>query len=234
MADCDSINVDERPRVRAGPSSAFVDLHPALSEANHRISNNLALLASSISMRASRIARHPHEMDGDEVAALLYETSARIVTVGQLHRLLSKHPQAARLDLKKSLRELCETLVSTLSGPERTELIWTATGECGVATAHALPICLIVTETVTNSLKYAHPSGVKGLLLVGCYREPDGSLVVEVADDGVGLPEGFDLKADGGIGSRTVHLLAQQIGAEVRFASPPIGLSFRLRLPAGA
>lgn len=232
MADCGAIYQDDRRLARAGQRSAFVDLHPALSEAHHRISNNLALLASSISIRAARIAKQSRDMDGDEVAALLYEIGARIVAVGQLHRQLARRPEAVTLDLKVALRELCETLIAALSAPERMEFTWTTSGKCEVSSAHVLPICLIVTEVVTNSLKYAHPTGVKGKLLVDCRREGETALVIEVADDGVGLPDGFDLAADGGIGSRTIRLLAQQIGAEIDFESNSIGLAFRLRLPS--
>ena len=63
-------------------------------------------------------------------------------------------------------------------------------------------------------------------------RERDGTVVVEVDDDGVGLPEGFELAAGGGIGSRTIHVLAQQIDADIAYDSRATGLHFALRLPA--
>ena len=55
--------------------------------------------------------------------------------------------------------------------------------------------------------------------------------MIEVSDDGVGFSEGFEFAAGGGIGSRTVHVLAQQIDAEISFDSRPTGLCFELRLP---
>jgi two-component sensor histidine kinase len=231
MADCDSAYRDDGRGARAGQHSAFTHLHPALSEANHRICNNLSLLASSVSIRAAHLSRRDEWVDSHDVATILYEISARIATVGQLHRLLSKTPENSCLDLKESLRELCETLLSALSTPERTQLIWAGSGECIVTSEHVLPICLIVTEVVTNSLKYAHPTGVAGKLMVGCHRDADGSLLVEVADDGIGMPESFDLEVDGGIGSKTIRLLAGQIGAEIAFDTSAIGVEFELRLP---
>jgi two-component sensor histidine kinase len=231
MADSDTVCLNDSARADAGQRSAFVDLHPALSEANHRICNNLSLLASSVSMRAAHFAREVDALDPQEVAAILYEVSARIATVGQLHRLLARSPESDRLDLKETLHELCETLVSALSSPERTDLIWAASGECTVCSAHVLPICLIVTEVVTNSLKYAHPTGVDGKLMVACHRDIEGSLVVEVMDDGVGLPEQFDMATHGGIGARTIFLLSRQVGAEISLESPSIGTEFTLRLP---
>jgi len=232
MADGDAVCLSDRARPEAGKRSAFVDLHPALSEANHRICNNLSLLASSVSIRAAHFSRAEGAIDAQEVAAILYEVSARIATVGQLHRLLARRPESHRLDLKETLRELCETLISALSSRERMELIWAASGECSVCSEHVLPICLIVTEVVTNSLKYAHPTGVDGKLMVGCHRDADGSLLVEVVDDGIGLPDGFDMATDGGIGAKTIRLLARQIGAQIALESESIGTEFRLQLPS--
>jgi len=215
-----------------GGSPSFAGIDFAISEANHRISNNLALLASSVSIRAAELSRRHREMGSEAVSLILGEVTARIATVAWLHRFLSEQPEADRLDLNDHLRELCETLVSALSDPQRVKLVSGESADCVVRSDEVVPLCLIVTEVVTNSLKYAHPTGVPGLLSIDCRRETDGSLVVEVADDGVGLPEGFDLATADGTGSRTIRVLAKQMGAQVSLESRPIGLLFRLRLPS--
>ena len=181
-------------------------------------------------MRAAEVARRPHNLSGDEVSLILGEVSAKISTVAWLHRLLSDYPAVESVDINDQLYRLCETLLSALSDPTRMRLIRTGSGRCVVATNAIVPLCLIVTEVVTNSLKYAHPTKVPGKIAVGC-READGALIVEVSDDGVGLPEDFDLLADGGTGARVIRALAGQLGAKVSFDSRPIGLLFRLRLP---
>lgn len=232
MSEHEVIYLKDRQSSSAATRSAFADVDSALAEANHRISNNLALLASSVGLRASDIARQDRAMESGVVAAILREIGARITTVGQLHRLLSTRPGTDRVDINDFLHELCETLVSALAEPGRVELLDTGSGGCVVMAYHVLPLSLIVTEAVTNSLKYAHPTGVAGKLMVGCRREDDGSLLVEVADDGVGLPEGFEFAASAGLGSRTIRALARQLGAAVCYESRAIGASLTLRLPA--
>jgi two-component sensor histidine kinase len=49
----------------------------------------------------------------------------------------------------------------------------------------AVPLGLIVTELVTNSLKYAFPDG-SGNISVSLRKEADGNLVLSVSDDGGG------------------------------------------------
>jgi two-component sensor histidine kinase len=210
---------------------AFTTPNDALSEINHRISNNLALLASTVSMRAANFSRRKEPVDGREVAAALHEITARIAIVGHMHRLLSTRPGTDQAGFGAHLRELCRLFISALATPGQWELIDTGVADCPVDADHFLPLSLIVTEVVTNALKYAHPAGAPGKLAIGCRREPDGTVVIDVADDGVGFPEGFEFAAGGSIGSRTIHVLAQQIDAEIAFDSRATGLHFELRLP---
>jgi two-component sensor histidine kinase len=211
---------------------AFDDPEASLAEINHRISNNLALLASTVSMRAASFSRRKGPIDGHEAAAALHEITARISIVGHMHRLLSTRPGSDRAEFGPHMRELCRLFMSALTGPDRWELLDHGIAACPVSADHFLPLSLIVTEVVTNALKFAHPAGAPGRLTVGCRCEEHGTIVITVADDGVGLPEGFELAAGGGIGSRTIHVLAQQIDAEIAFDSRPTGLRFELRLPA--
>jgi two-component sensor histidine kinase len=85
---------------------------------------------------------------------------------------------------------------------------------------------------VTNAVKYAHPAGTPGKICVASGWDAEGTLFREVADDGVGLPEGFDPAGDGGYGLRLVRGLAQQLDAECEFLQSGIGLRFRLLVPA--
>jgi two-component sensor histidine kinase len=223
------------PTRRAPPPEALAFVaarHDVLSDINHRISNNLALLASTVSMRAASFSRRKGPIGGHEAAAALHEITARIAIVGHMHRLLSTRPGADHAGFGPHLRELCRLFISALAAPERWEVVDAGTSDCPVSAEHFLPLSLIVTEVVTNALKHAHPGGAPGRLTIACRREPDGTVVIEVADDGVGFPEDFELAAGGGIGSRTIHVLAQQVDAEIAFDSRSTGLRFELRLPA--
>lgn len=202
------------------------------SEITHRIANSLSLLASSISLRARQVSKQSGPMSSAEVSTLLDEISARITSVAHLHRDISTRPEAAHLDLNAHLRKLCGDLIAAVAQPGQFELRHDDAGACAIKTDVLLPICMIVIEVVTNALKYSHPSGVRGVITIGCRHEADDSVLIEVADDGIGLPEGFDPATDGGLGSHTIRLLARQLDADTAFVPRPIGTCFRLRLPA--
>jgi len=206
-----------------------------LSEAQHRIANNLALIAGYTRLQATRLHKAGRPLSAREACIVLEEVAARIETVGELHRLLSAAPSQSLgsnnggVDLGRFLAKLCGSLRETLSFAGETSITHRDTGGCLVRPDQATPVALIVSELVTNALKYAHPTGVAGRVLVSC-RPTDNGLVVEVADDGVGLSEGFDPSVEGGLGFRVVRGLARQLGADLVYESNGVGLTVRLTL----
>ncbi len=82
----------------------------------------------------------------------------------------------------------------------------------------AVPIGLLVNELVTNAVKYAYPPRTHlegGAIRVRAERDLD-ILLVEVADDGIGLPDDFEIgRASRSLGMRVVGSLVRQLGAQV-------------------
>jgi len=196
-------------------------------EADHRIANNLAMLASLIRLHAREVARRERPLPPAEVARLLQELCAKVETVARLHRALAL-AGTDRIPIATYVRELCDT-VASLSPSTKTSV--STACEQDVAGTRALPVGFIVAEMMANALKYAHPTGIPVLLNVTCTQAGDTSICIEVADDGIGLPERFDPSTNGGLGFRLMRALAQQAGAELDFTSSPLGTTCRLVLP---
>ena len=127
-----------------------------------------------------------------------------------------------------------DALVAALSSPEQPVRVMHTGSDCLVLMRHVQPIMLILCEVFINAMKYAHPAGVPLVMAVDCTPGADGTLVLTVSDDGVGLPEGFDTGRGGGMGFKVMRSLAAEIGAEFQISSDNLGLTFRLSLPAGA
>jgi two-component sensor histidine kinase len=201
-----------------------------LAEANHRIANDLALLSAVLRRQAAEIVHGRGSVSRVRAGLLLTEASQRVTAIGSLHAMLAKRPQATMVDIGDHLRQVCVALLSSLAGPTSVELSQSFTTTCLVPADRVVPLTLIVTELVTNSVKYAHPTGVPGKISLTGECQADGTLVIEFADDGVGLPEGFDPALDGGFGFRLARVLARQIGATMTFKSTGLGLHVRLCL----
>jgi two-component sensor histidine kinase len=145
---------------------------------------------------------------------------------GRLHR--TSRDGHHSVDLSKFLREIA---TSFLSAGEQTELLFDLKADCEISGRHADAVALVVSEAITNALKYAHPTGVPGKICFASSRNKDRGLVIEVADDGVGLPEGFDPLTAKSTGTRLMRRCAEDVSGRLEFARPPIGLCIRLEMP---
>lgn len=204
-----------------------------IAESNHRIANNLTLIAGMLRLRASDIARQGRGMSAEEASLMLAEVGERIQTVGRLHRLLAQAEGGEALELGEYLHDIAATAVGSMSMSGAMVLERGRISPCKAHPREALLIGFIVGELVTNSVKYAHPSGVSGRIQFSCEPRPEGAVLIVVADDGVGLPDGFNPRRDGGLGMRTVRGLADQLGATLTFDSNGVGLTARLLVPPG-
>jgi two-component sensor histidine kinase len=199
-------------------------------EADHRIANNLGLIVSLLRLRARAVSEQAGKMDRTEVRVLLEDVAARVETVARLHRMLSQSYRNALVDLGAYLRELCASLTGALSASARVHISHQSDA-CVMPPDQVLTLGMLVSELVTNSVKYAHPTGLPVQIQIKCQQSAAGRLMVEISDDGIGLPENFDPKIDGGLGLRIVRSLASQLGANIHFDSDALGTRVRLEMP---
>lgn len=175
----------------------------------------------------SSLSPYPAEAHRSEVLLLGEHRSGRLGGVARVRRRLERRP-APKIDVANYLREVAEDEIATAGAVAATQLRFA--GDSGrVGRDTALSLGFIVRELTANSLKFAHPSGVRGMIGLTC-RVRAGTLTLRLVDDGVGLPEGLDPARDGRAGFRLVRNLAQQLGAILSFDSDALGFSFQLRL----
>ena len=95
----------------------------------------------------------------------------------------------------------------------------------------AIPLGLLVNELVTNAIKYAYVDG-PGIIRLDA-REIDGHMLVEISDEGVGLPDGFDINAQRkSLGFRVISGLVRQLAGEITISkNMPKGTLFTIKFP---
>lgn len=174
------------------------------SELQHRVSNNLQVVSSLLQIQAAKTT------DCDALKAL-EEASARIATLGRLHRMLH-NPAEQGMDMGEFLRTLCREVIDAAGAHG---IDWSVAAEpVSIATDKLVPTALIVTELLSNALEHGFPDGRRGHIAVSL-RPHAGGFHLTVRDNGAGLPDGFELDQQTSLGLQIVRALARQIGGAV-------------------
>ena len=199
--------------------SALVEERDMLmAEVNHRAKNSLSIASSLLGLQGMR------QKEG-AVKALFEETQERLYAMSRVHDLLSKSESSQRVDVATYVTDLCNALKSIVDDNERVRLEATMQEGILVNADTAVPLGIVLTELITNAVKYAFPPPRSGTVNVKANRHPSGRVDVVIRDDGVGMMH----MREGSLGFDLVRSLVRQIKGEIEIdtgAGVTVTLSF--------
>lgn len=195
-----------------------------LREVHHRVKNNLQVISSLVSLQ-------DYSRQDDGSGEMRKDTQVRISSMAHLHELLYGSKDLSSIDPG----EYIEAIVSEMSGYSGAALIHVEAQPDVLSMDEAMPFGIIVTELLTNALKYAYPAGKPGRIVVS-YTHTDRERRLIVRDEGVGPPSDMDPATSVSLGFTLVRSLAKQIGGKISVCAtnpgePCPGLSVALDLP---
>jgi two-component sensor histidine kinase len=173
-----------------------------LREMNHRIGNSLQLITSMIRLQASST----HDSDARDV---LRQAAERVIAVAQVHQRLYTSDDVRYVEMRPYLTQLFDELQTAAA--ERGCNLTLEVEERRLTTDQAISVGIMVSELVTNALKYAYPD-TGGPIRVRLKTIADGRCELVVEDNGVGSSNGDDVKGTG-VGRRIVDAMAKSLGA---------------------
>jgi two-component sensor histidine kinase len=199
-----------------------------MREVNHRVANSLQLASSILRMQAHQEA-DAHTRDQLEKAGL------RISSIQHVHDRLYRSGDMKTIEFSQYLRDLCNDLSDSVMQEEMAHPFKLET-ECDrmrVATDLVSKLGLVVNEFVTNAFKHGQCLDGDCTIHVSAHAR-DGMLVLEVADNGPGLPEDFDIARIKGLGMRLVRFVASSLGGEAGARDGNPGAVFYVTIPMPA
>lgn len=195
-------------------------------EIHHRVKNNLQIIASLLNLQASRI-RVP------EARAEFQSARDRVRALATLHRHLYADGGLHTIAMRGFLLELCGQLFQAIGEREGQRIrLEVEAPEVQMSSDQAVPLALVVTEAVSNAVKYAFPGGRSGHVRVMLTELPEDMIELVIQDDGVGIPAGRAETETGirdGLGIQLIRGFARQLGAELEVTEDG-GTRYRLRL----
>lgn len=194
--------------------------HEALltREMSHRVKNSLTSVVGLLRVQA-------RGSDSVDVKTALENAAMRVASIAEVHDHLWRGSKVGFVDLSDSVGHLCKNLQN--SAPEHS--IQCYSDPIVISADKAIPLGLLVNELVTNAVKYAYVDG-PGVIRVDA-REINGHLIIEISDEGLGLPDGFDINHPRKtLGFRVINGLVRQLVGELHISKNiPRGSLFTIK-----
>jgi two-component sensor histidine kinase len=169
-----------------------------IREVHHRVKNNLQTVSALLRLQARRI-------DDPGASAALNEAVRRIASIALVHETLSNSPDAS-VDFDQVLDSLVSHALEL--SPRMSELRIERTGALGSLEPRiATPLALVITELIHNALE--HGLAETGSALGIHVATTSTDLQVTISDDGVGLPDSFDIATSPNLGLQIVRTLTE-------------------------
>ncbi|MGZ7068446.1 MAG: PAS domain S-box protein, partial [Methanobacterium sp.] len=176
-----------------------------LQEIHHRVKNNMQIISSLLNLQKEHV-------NSGEAINVLQESQNRVKSMALIHEKLYKSDNLMNINLKDYIQDLITDLFHSY-GVSKEEVVPICDMEDIMLNVEtAIPCGLIVSELVSNSLKYAFPPNIrefqekKGEIFVGLKSVGD-FIQLRIYDNGIGFPEGRDYNNLDTLGLRLVNVL---------------------------
>jgi len=215
-------DITERKMIHQQLQASLKEKEVLLQEVHHRIKNNMQVMISMINLQCEKI-------EDKKICDELNKIVDRINSMVLVHDQLYKSKDFLKVDINKYINRIAQNLF--VSHGVDTAKISLKIGKSDIALSldSAISCGLIITELITNSLKYAFPKNRKGEIRVEFGYLGDGQLEMRMSDDGVGMPAYVDFRDSDTWGIKIANALAEhQLGGTITLDSTN-GTKFLIR-----
>gem|GEM_PF-4742295 len=183
-----------------------------LKEIHHRIKNNLQLASSLLNMKI-------RTSENQEAITALQESASRLQSMLLVHHELYSQDTLGEVDMQNYTKRLLQNLLASYNSLTRQVISEIVIDQIRLKSDAAIPLGLMLTELITNSVKYAKPEKADALKIgIRIDSMEEGEYVLRYSDNGQGLPSAIDLYTANSMGLRLMRNLVKQMNGTLEYA----------------
>jgi len=188
-------------------------------EVHHRVKNNLQIISSLLNLQLGMNSNA-------DVKDALSEAYGRISSISLVHQLLYRDKELVDISVKEYFDNLLGQLEQSFSPGQHSIVLRRSIQDVQMDLDRAIPLGLIINETVSNAYKHAFPNR-DGEIEVAFTTTAEG-YELRISDNGIGLAKSFDAEYDDSFGLEIIKILTDQINGRIRFDNSK-GVSYTIR-----
>ena len=179
-----------------------------LKEIHHRVKNNLQVISSLLYLNSKKIK------DKDALE-MFKESQNRVKSIALVHERLYQSKDLGKIDFKEYVVKLTNDLFRSFAINASLVKLNININNIYISIDTAVPCGLIINELISNSLKYAFPEiGITQNdcnITIDFNKNGNNELILQIYDNGKGLPEGLDISKTQSLGLQLVDTLVAQL-----------------------
>ncbi len=199
------VTIEDITAVKKAEDALKTELHEKevlLRETHHRIKNNIASIAGLLTIQAAGT-------ESTEAKHILQEAVSRVYSMQKLYEKMLVSGEYRKIDSAPFLQDLAQNVAELFASMTHITL-HTDLQSIILSSRQIFPLGIILNELMTNAFKYAFEGRLSGKLYITTSQN-DGTVRLQITDDGCGLPDSFDQAATGSFGLTLVQMLVQQL-----------------------
>lgn len=199
--------------------NSLIEKDSLLKEIHHRVKNNLQMVSSLLSLQTKNTK-------SKAAIVALEEGKSRVKAMALIHQKLYQNDDLSVIEMQGYIESLINSVQSVYKkGGHNIHIAVDAEG-VELDIDRAIPFGLILNELVSNSFKYAFPNDDShGKIYIHLRKTGEGGYF-EYVDNGIGLPDDMEERANSSMGIRLMNRLVNQLQSTLNIDKTEEGVRF--------
>jgi len=176
-------------------------------EIHHRVKNNLQVISSLLDIQSQTLK-------DEEAAEVIKESRQRVQSMAFIHQNLYQSSSVQEIEINNYINNLADHLFQSYNIRKDKIRFTTDIDKINLHSDTVIPLGMILNELISNSLKYAFKDMEEGEISVAM-KQRENELLLQVKDNGKGLPAGFDISKLQSFGFKVIRAFAQKLKAKL-------------------
>ncbi len=200
------MDISDRKKAEVSLKKSLKEKDMLLKEVHHRVKNNMQIISSLLNLQEANV-------EGEEASNVLQESQNRVLSMAMIHEMLYQSKDLNHINFSNYIRKLASNLFHTYGVKNISSSINVEEVFLNVETS--VPLGLIISELVSNSIKYAFPNQKTGKIFISLHS-CDDKYKLTISDNGVGFPRDLDFKnIESSLGLKLVNSLVKQLDGSI-------------------
>jgi PAS domain S-box-containing protein len=216
-------DITERKGVEEAMVRSLAEKEFLLKEVHHRVKNNLQVISSILNLQSGYIT-------DESLLSIFKESQDRIKSMALIHEKLYQSSELTNIDFREYVETLSATLFHSYALGQNVKFS-TKVADVLMDIDVAVQLGLLLNELCSNAMKHAFPDNRAGELTIELGAAKDaGFYTLSVADNGVGLPDDFDMEKTASMGMRLISAMVTQLEGTLKIEKTG-GTKFSVTFP---